>query len=351
MSHRGLSHQVSDSQDRRRHTRYEATGLDGLANSIEHGARTVESTIINLDWSGGSRDAAVDRGASEKIQQLRVATALDSLREGAVAGSTGLQAIVDTVRPAVVDLEQREFAVSEDWAVTDTHDYELDDPDASEDAINIRKAIQAHRANEANEANEANNATTSLRSQAVTFEEIDATAARAITSALEQIGQMAPVVAGLSGGDGATIAKKIEAGMALTPSELQQLQSAGGLSPEQQAALTEGKPATMSQGQYDFLMDMMRELVDKSTSEIDAALSSLPPEQRDVVRGEIGDAIRMAGNPNMTTTAGSKGGMDKLPKEIRELLVESPIARDVKVTNPTPTCNTPTFQSSASSSR
>ena len=67
----------------------QAAGLDGLANSIEHGARTIESTIVNLDWSGGSREAAVDRGTSEKTQPLRVATALDSLREAAATGSTG----------------------------------------------------------------------------------------------------------------------------------------------------------------------------------------------------------------------------------------------------------------------
>ena len=81
------------------------------------------------------------------------------------------------------------------------------------------------------------------------------------------------------------------------------------------AALQQGKPATIDQGQYDYLRGLMRAQDGMSAAGINHSLDKYPE-----LRGAMGDAYRIMGNPNIQTAAGDHGGITNEPRNIQALL-------------------------------
>jgi hypothetical protein len=90
--------------------------------------------------------------------------------------------------------------------------------------------------------------------------------------------------------------------------------------PAELAALANGKPADMPQGQYDYLTSLMHSMNDKSVADIDAAMGKYG------LQGAMGDGMRMVGNPNIQTALGAHGGLQTLPAKVSELLTKDPAA-------------------------
>jgi hypothetical protein len=76
--------------------------------------------------------------------------------------------------------------------------------------------------------------------------------------------------------------------------QVQRLRAAATLTPEQLGTVKEGKPATMDHGQYDYLRGLMRAQDGMSATEINHSLDKYAE-----LRGALGDAYRIMGNPNI----------------------------------------------------
>lgn len=100
-----------------------------------------------------------------------------------------------------------------------------------------------------------------------------------------------------------------------TPEQVARLRAAATLTPEQTAAVQQGKPATIDQGQYDYLDGLMRAPDGMSAAEINKTLDKYPD-----LKGAMGDAYRIMGNPNIQAANGEHGGIGNEPNRIQALL-------------------------------
>ncbi|MGC7354232.1 hypothetical protein RBA38_23660, partial [Mycobacteroides abscessus subsp. abscessus] len=86
-------------------------------------------------------------------------------------------------------------------------------------------------------------------------------------------GTLTPARAGLVGGQQATGDGQAILDGKATPEQIARARAAlTGWTPEQIAALAEGKPADMPQGQYDYLKSLMESMNGKSVQDINAAM-------------------------------------------------------------------------------
>jgi len=81
------------------------------------------------------------------------------------------------------------------------------------------------------------------------------------------------------------------------------------------AAVQQGKPATIDQGQYDYLDGLMRAPDGMSAAEINKTLDKYPD-----LKGAMGDAYRVMGNPDIQAANGEHGGIGNEPNRIQALL-------------------------------
>lgn len=286
---------------------------------VMEGANTVHGTITNLDWESVAKDAAVGRADRELAQDKRVVLGYNALADAYHNGSVTMQPMIADLTKAAQGLEADTYDVSEDWAVTDKYDYQAGrivmrlKGYTREEADARMNKLQAER------GAEAKTETVKLQRQADDLGHADQETADAITKATGDIKDAAPPLAGLSGGDlAANDIRDIAAGKG-TPEEKARVRAAmSSWTPEEVTALAQGKPATMPQGQYDYLKSLMRGMDGMSVVDINRMMSE------NGLQGPMGDTIRMMGNPNVQTANGDHGSLDNEPQAIRTLLTSDP---------------------------
>ena len=89
-----------------------------------------------------------------------------------------------------------------------------------------------------------------------------------------------------------------------TREQVARLRAAATLTPEQTAAVQQGKRATIDQGEYDYLDGLMRAPDGMSAAEINKTLDKYAD-----LKGAMGDAYRIMGNPDIQAANGEHGGI------------------------------------------
>lgn len=289
-----------------------------IGTGIQQDADRVSHTISGLDWSGGARGAADDRASREHTQLSRVAHAFDDLSDAAKSGNAAMSHISDALKQNANGLEADMFKVSDDWGVTDTYNYALADAVAA--ANNDPVAQQQIAELKAKRAEEAKTGATRLKRLAQEFDEADEKCTSQIKSANEAISSLAPVASGLSSKGADSIADALNGGHPLSPSQLSQLKAATNLTPDQIDALKHGKPANLSQGQYDFIKELTHGMDGKSIDQI-TGMGAGP--SHGAVQNGLANATVMMGTPNVGTAAGDHGGMGALPQNLQSILTKN----------------------------
>ncbi|WP_131819410.1 TPR repeat region-containing protein [Mycobacteroides abscessus] len=278
-------------------------------------ADKVRNTAYGLDWKGDTQNACNGRADRELAQDRRVAAGYEALAKAYENGKNSMQPMIESLKTQGKGFEDDNFDVSEDWKVTDKFNYDVGktvmmmlgftEDEAQAEMDKLRKE----------RGNEAATGTTNLQKLADELGVADTNTKNAITAAKNDIGASAPMRTGLVGGPQATADGKAIVDGKATPEQIARARAAlTGWTPEQLAALAEGKPADMPQGQYDYLKSLMESMNGKSVQDINAAAAKYG------LQGAMGDGIRMMGNPNVQTALGSHGGLDTLPDKVHGLL-------------------------------
>ncbi|WP_157897176.1 TPR repeat region-containing protein [Mycobacteroides salmoniphilum] len=291
-----------------------------VGSKILDAANTVHDTISGLEWEGKGKDAAQGRASRELAQDRKIVQAHDALADAFHNGSTRMQPMIGDLTSTGHGLEADTFDVSEDWAVTDNFNYQFGHTAMELMGFTRQQATDRMNQLQAQRAEEARAATVKLQRQADDLGHADQETADAITKAKDDLGSAAPPLAGLAGGDqAANDFNDIKAGKG-TPEEKARVQAAmASWTPDQMAALQQGKPATMPQGQYDYLKSMMRGMDGMSATDINKTMKDMG------LQGAMGDTLRMMGNPNVQTANGDRGGLGNEPKSIQDLLKNDPV--------------------------
>ncbi|GAB1811857.1 hypothetical protein [Mycobacterium sp. MUNTM1] len=161
-----------------------AAPLRTAADKVLESAGRVHEQIFGFDWQGHTKDALDERADREYMQDRAVAVAYDKLADAYENGAKAMQPMIESLKTKAQGLEGDHFAVSEDWAVTDTYDYatartlaKLMDPDGTAGLQSQVDQLQTQRSNEA--ATE----TTNLQALADQLGAADAETAKAINDA------------------------------------------------------------------------------------------------------------------------------------------------------------------------
>lgn len=300
----------------------DATALGDLAeptrtvgSKVLDAANTVHDTISGLEWEGEGKDAAQGRADRELAQDKQVVGGYNALADAYQNGAAVMAPMIADLKKTGQGLEADSFTVSEDWVVTDAFDYRAGT--MAMVAMGVPQAVATTRMNQlqAERGNEAQADTVNLQQRADALGQTDQDTANTINKAKDDIGASAPQLAGLAGGDQASNdLGDLKAGKA-TPEEKARVQAAmSSWTPDQLAALQQGKPATMPQGQYDYLKSLMRGMDGMSPVDINKTMSA------NGLQGSMGDTLRMMTNPNMTTANGDRGGFSNAPKNLAAVL-------------------------------
>ncbi|MBN7317927.1 hypothetical protein IUS99_14245 [Mycobacteroides abscessus subsp. massiliense] len=304
-----------------------ATALGDLAeptrtvgSKILDAANTVHDTITGLEWEGVGKDAAQGRAERELAQDRKIVAGHDGLADAYRNGAAVMQPMITDLTSTGRGLEADSFDVSQDWAVTDTFDYRAGRMAMRLFGFTEQQANDRMNQLQAQRGQEAAAATVKLQRLADDLGHADQQTADAITKAKADIAAAAPTLAGLAGGDQAVNdLSDIRAGKG-TPEEKARVQAAmSSWTPDQLAALAAGKPATMPQGQYDYLKSLMHGVDSMSATDINKTMKDAG------LQGQTGDALRMMTNPNVQTANGDRGGLNNAPKSIQELLQKNPV--------------------------
>ncbi|WP_131813440.1 hypothetical protein [Mycobacterium kubicae] len=128
-----------------------AKPLRDAATSLLQSAWRVHQNVHDFKWEGQAKNAAEGRADREYFQDRAVAAGYEDLADAYEDGKSAMQPMIEHLKSKVQGLEADDFAVSEDWVVTDTYDYAaarklaklmgLDDSD-----INTFQAQRAKRA-------------------------------------------------------------------------------------------------------------------------------------------------------------------------------------------------------------
>ncbi|SLH89247.1 TPR repeat region-containing protein [Mycobacteroides abscessus] len=294
-----------------------ATKERELGRKVLEQADKVRGAVHELDWKGATANATIDRGNRDYAQVRKaIEDGHNKLAQAYENGKNTMGPMIDTLKSDGKGFEDDNFDVSEDWKVTDKFPYDLAKALAggNQDILDRLAEIQRER------ANEADTGTTKLQKLADELGVADENTSKAITEALTALGTLTPARAGLVGGQQATGDGQAILDGKATPEQIARARAAlTGWTPEQIAALAEGKPADMPQGQYDYLKSLMESMNGKSVQDINAAMEKYG------LQGAMGDGIRMMGNPNVQTALGSHGGLDTLPDKVHGLLTDNNI--------------------------
>ncbi|KAA0024984.1 TPR repeat region-containing protein [Antrihabitans cavernicola] len=298
--------------------------------AIDTAADSMLRTIDGLAWSGAAKNAADGRADNENRQMRKVGSAFDDLAVACKNGAAAMSPMITDLQTSATSLEGDTFKVADDWSVTDQNDYQAKFAACGENqrAIDSITQLQQRR------AEEAKNDTVRLQRLAESLGVADRACGQAIDAANDGIRSLAPVAAGLS----ATLASRdfddLHNGKA-TPEELDRIHTAAQLSSEQRDALAHGRPATMSQGQFDYLNRFLRTQDGMSVDDIAHLGSNLPPAQQKQLESDLANSMQLMSNPSVHTASMSAagqapsmidhGGMDRLPTQVRTLVTENPV--------------------------
>ncbi|MDG3013197.1 hypothetical protein [Speluncibacter jeojiensis] len=304
-----------------------ATMVAPRVQQIDDSADKMRSSIDGLHWSGTARGAADDRADRENQQMRKVGSAFDDLAAACMAGARAMEPMIAGLTRTASNLESDNFDVAEDWTVTDKHNYSAAIAACGDNAQaqNQVRQLQKQR------GDEAATSTVSLKRLAVALGTADQNCAAAINAANVEISSLTPATAALNG----TIAGKdladLKSGTA-TADELARLHAAAQLTDEQKTDLVGGKPVNLTQGQFDYLRQVMRAQDGMSVQDIDKMTSALPQGNQ----ADLANAMQLVSSPNVHTasvlTAGAvptvadHGGMSQLPTPVRTLLTDNPVS-------------------------
>ncbi|MCZ4650562.1 hypothetical protein O4157_03825 [Gordonia amicalis] len=289
-----------------------ASALVPVSAAIERKAGELHAKVTGLDWKGAARDGAVTRADWEKTQMTRVADAVEELGEAFTSGSSRMAPMVANLNTSASNLENDLFSVEDDWTVRDLRDYASEERRNEGDSTALSEIAEARRIR----GEEATNETIRLQRLAQELHTADVDTKRAISEAEELIRTLTPVTAGLSIRQSEIDLQALKDGR-LSPAGRERLRRATSLSPGQLEALREGQVTEISQGQYNYLSNIMTELETANMDDLLRVHNAAP--------GLLGDALRIMSTPNVHTKAGSTGGLDRLPDSVVSLLRENPI--------------------------
>ncbi|GAC66987.1 TPR repeat region-containing protein [Gordonia soli] len=296
------------------------TKATSYASFVHDNAANLRTTITELDWSGGARKSADSRADREYTQFGRVSSAFTKLSAAISSGHTSMSHISGRLKERTAGYEADSYTVSDDWKVKDGYNYGLADFFAAGDPVKEKRLADLKAAR----AQHATNATVAMTRLAREFGTADDKCAAAVRAASAALHLNAPVSAGVGAGVGHRVAAALREGRRLTPDELTSLRVATSLNQDQLTALQHGKPATMSQGEYDFLRTLMNDL---GTSDVTEIAKMGVGDQSEAVKTSLANGFQIMGMPGMTTAAGDRGGMHTLPTSVRSLLTENLVGR------------------------
>ncbi|MEU0544743.1 hypothetical protein ABZ319_33195 [Nocardia sp. NPDC005978] len=313
------------------HLESNAAAATVIANGIRTAVDDMDRTVDGMNWSGEGRRGADTRTDSE-VRQMRVlATAFDDLATACRDGHAAMAPVVAELKAANDLLPGDGYKIHADWRVTDEYNFAAANSVAGSDQALKDTLAQLQADRSATAANE----TVRLQGLATGLGVSDTDCATRMGRAIDDIGQLAPIAAGLN----PTIAQQdiaaIQDGKA-TPDVLARLQAASALSQEQFDDLINGKKIDIPQQQYDYLYTVLRSLDGKSVEEISAVGAQLPADQARIVRSELADAMQLMSNPQIAALPpadaqisgeSDTGGIAVLPTQVQSLLRENPVRR------------------------
>lgn len=291
-----------------------------VGSKLLDAANNVHAAMSDLEWEGEGRDASLGRAERELAQDKQVVHGHDALADAYRDGAALLQPMITDLTTIGQGLEADSFDVSQDWVVSDLFNYQ-----AGQQAMSILGVPGATAAAQlsqlkAQRAEEARAQTVNLQRRADDLGAADQQTVAAITKAKTDIESSAPPAAGLAGGNlAAEDFKAVQDGKATREQRARVAAAMSSFTEDQRLALAQGRPATMPQGQFDYLRTLMHSMDGMSTSEINDSMKKAG------LQGQMGDTIRMLGNPNLQTANGDRGGLGNEPKAIQKLLTDDPV--------------------------
>ncbi len=297
-----------------------STSLSPVEKAIDDNAENMHRTVHGLAWTGTGRTEALGRADAERTQMRRVSDAASDLAKAFSHGKHTMAPMVDSLKTSAAHLTEADFNVAQDWTVTDGYQYGLAEATYADNPQKMRELHELQR----KRAEEAKNATVRLQRLAHELEAADDDTAKAIRAAKHRLEAMAPASKAMSWKQAKLDVESLRDGHP-TPEQLARLRAATHLSPQDMASLAAGKPTNISQGQFDYLQSMMRQLHGVSLQDMLDINKQAP--------GLLGDGFRLMSMPNLQTEGGSRGGMDELPIPIRTLLQQNPILVTTHVPN------------------
>lgn len=283
-----------------------ATALGDLAEptrtvgtQVLDAAGKVHGAIVDLEWEGLGKDAAVGRADHELAQDKRVVQGYNALADAYRDGAAAMAPMIGDLKKTGQGLEADSFAVSEDWVVSDMFDYRAGK--AAMIAMGSSEKAATDRMNQlqAERGNEAKTDTVSLQQRADALGKADQDTASAINNAKGDLGAAAPLSAGLTGEEGKDDFGKAFPNTFMSPEQnaaaLARMVAAGTLSQADLDKLARGEKVQIPAGQMAYLYQMSQSLNGKSPEEIKMLEQMLPPE----TRAAFAQGLKIVSNPNV----------------------------------------------------
>ncbi len=271
-----------------------------LGTQVLDAAGVVHGAIVDLEWEGEGKDAAVGRADRELAQDKQVVQGYNALADACQNGSATMAPMIADLTKTGQGLEADTFAVSEDWTVTDMFDYRAGKFALM--AFGVAEPIATDRMNQlqAERGNEAQTDTASLQERADALGQADQDTADAINNAKADLGAAAPVAAGLSGEEGKTdlldaIAASKYTGMPVDPKALAKLVAAGSLSQTDLDKLARGEKVEIPAGQMAYLYQMSQSLNGLSPEQIKEMQRTLPAD----AQATLAQGLKIVSDPNV----------------------------------------------------
>ncbi len=284
-----------------------ATALGDLAEptrtvgtQVLDAAGTVHGAIVDLEWEGLGKDAAVGRADHELAQDRRVVQGYNALADAYRNGAAAMAPMIGDLKKTGQGLEADSFAVSEDWVVTDMFDYRAGK--AAMIAMGSSEKAATDRMNQlqAQRGNEAKTDTVNLQQRADALEKADQDTAAAINTAKADIGAAAPLSAGLTGEEGKDDFGNAFPNTFMSPEQnaaaLARMVAAGTLSQADLDKLARGEKVQIPAGQMAYLYQMSQSLNGKSPEEIKMLEQMLPTPE---TRAAFAQGLKIVSNPNV----------------------------------------------------
>ncbi|WP_078321311.1 hypothetical protein [Mycobacteroides chelonae] len=271
-----------------------------LGSKVLDAATLVHGAIIDLEWEGQGKDAAVGRVDRELAQDKQVVHGYNALADAYQNGSAVMAPMIADLTKTGQGLEADTFAVSEDWVVTDMFDYRAGI--MAMVTMGVPQAIATTRMNQlqAERANEARANTVSLQQRADTLGQADQDTATAINDAKGDLAAAAPLSAGLSGEEGKDDFGNAFPNTFMSPEQnaaaLARMVAAGTLSQADLDKLARGEKVQIPAGQMAYLYQMSQSLNGKSPEEIKMLEQMLPTPE---TRAAFAQGLKIVSNPNV----------------------------------------------------